>query len=221
LHAARQVALDQLLAELDELLAVDGGFLVGEDEEADAFLVHQFLDLVDDLDRIAHAVVAPEFPLRAERAGEGAAARHVGDRHLPAKRHVDVLVPFQQRPVGVDRVEVLDRGRGLRGLDRVAILEGEALDLSVLVRSTRRRAMAFITSTMISSPSPRTIRSTLSHSEKTCLYMKVGWMPPRTRDGVRHDLLGDLQRLLGHVDRGRDGGRAHNIGLHLGQFHPS
>jgi hypothetical protein len=88
---SRQVAGDQLLAELDELLAVDGGFLVGEDEEADVVIVHQVLDLVDHLLRVAHAVVAPELPLRAERAGEGTAARHVGDGHAHAERHVDVF----------------------------------------------------------------------------------------------------------------------------------
>jgi hypothetical protein len=37
----RQVALDQLFAELDELLAVDGGFFVGQDEEADLVVAHQ------------------------------------------------------------------------------------------------------------------------------------------------------------------------------------
>ena len=44
-----QAARDQLLAELDELLAVDGRFLVGEDEEPDVVLVDQLLDLVDHL----------------------------------------------------------------------------------------------------------------------------------------------------------------------------
>jgi hypothetical protein len=42
LHAPRQVAGDQLLAELDELAPVDGGFLVGEDEEADVVLSTSF-----------------------------------------------------------------------------------------------------------------------------------------------------------------------------------
>ena len=57
---------DQLLAELDELLLVDGRLLVGEDEEADVVVLHQRLDLVDHLLGIADAVVAPELPLRAE-----------------------------------------------------------------------------------------------------------------------------------------------------------
>jgi hypothetical protein len=72
------VALDQLFAELDELLAVDGGLFVGQDEEADLVVAHQGLDLVDHLLRVADAVVAPELPLAAEAAGEGAAAREVG-----------------------------------------------------------------------------------------------------------------------------------------------
>jgi hypothetical protein len=38
-HPFVQAAVDQLLAEFDELLLVDGGFLVGKDEEADLWLV--------------------------------------------------------------------------------------------------------------------------------------------------------------------------------------
>jgi hypothetical protein len=146
LHLVRQVARDQLLAELDELLAVDGGFLVGEDEEADIVVVHQVLDLVDHLAfGIAHAVVAPELPLRAERTGEGAAARHVGDGHAHAERHVDVLLPFQQRPVGADPSRSLTVGAaGVATICRRR--EGEALDLaavggpapSAMARSVRR-----------------------------------------------------------------------------------
>ena len=44
-----EVAGDQLLAERDELLLVDGRLLVGEDEEADIVVALQRLDLVDDL----------------------------------------------------------------------------------------------------------------------------------------------------------------------------
>ena len=85
----------------DELLAVDRRLLVGEDEEADAGgRLHQRLDLVDDLLRVAHAVVAPELPLAAEAAGERAAARQVGDGDAHAQRDVDVLVPLQHAPVG-------------------------------------------------------------------------------------------------------------------------
>ena len=65
-HPVRQATVDQLLTEFDEFLAVDRGFLVGKYEEADAVIVHKVLDLVHDLFRIAHAVIAPEFPLRAE-----------------------------------------------------------------------------------------------------------------------------------------------------------
>jgi hypothetical protein len=55
----------------DELLPVDRGFLVGEDEEADAVVVHQVLDLVHHLDGIAHAVVAPELPLEQKEQVKG------------------------------------------------------------------------------------------------------------------------------------------------------
>ena len=61
-----QATVDQFLTELDKLLAVDAGFLVGQDEKADLMFVYQLLDLVHDFDRIAHPVVAPEFPLRTE-----------------------------------------------------------------------------------------------------------------------------------------------------------
>jgi hypothetical protein len=127
LHLVGQAAGDQLLAELDELLAVDGGFLVGEDEEADVVVVDQVLDLVDHLLRIAHAVVAPELPLRAERAGEGAAARHVGDGDAHAERHVDVFVPFQQRPVGLIASRSLTVGAAWVATI-CPVHEGEALD---------------------------------------------------------------------------------------------
>jgi hypothetical protein len=61
-----EVARDQLLAEGHELLLVDRGLLVGEDEEADVVLLDQHLDLVHELLRIARAVLPPELPLRTE-----------------------------------------------------------------------------------------------------------------------------------------------------------
>ena len=63
LHLVRQAARDQFLAELDKLLAIDGGLLIGEDEEADIVFRVERLDFIDDLLRVANAVVAPEFPL--------------------------------------------------------------------------------------------------------------------------------------------------------------
>lgn len=90
-----QAAVDQFLTEFDEFLLVDGRFLVGEDEEAPAVVVDQSLDFIDHLFRIAHAVIAPEFPLRTERAGKGTSPRHVGDCDLYAKGQVDVFLPFR------------------------------------------------------------------------------------------------------------------------------
>jgi hypothetical protein len=69
-------------------------------------------------------------------------------------------------------------GRGRRH-DLVALHEGEALDLSA-ASGQAPSAMARISSTMISSPSPRTMTSIQGASLRTCLYMKVAWMPPRT-----------------------------------------
>ena len=65
-HLVGQTAVDQFLTELDKGLAVDGRFLVREDEEADAVLFVQLLDFIDHVFRVAHAVIAPELPLRTE-----------------------------------------------------------------------------------------------------------------------------------------------------------
>jgi hypothetical protein len=92
---------------------------------------------------------------------------------------------------------------------------GEALDVGTrLGEACRRRGAHHLDE--ISSPSPRTIRSTQGASLSTCLYMKVAWMPPRTRR-AGCVLLGQLQHALGHVDRWRDGGGPDQVRLQLGQ----
>ncbi len=116
------------------LRAVDGRLFVRQDEEADLVLLHQHLDLVDELLGVARAVRAPELPLRAEAAGERAAAREVRHRHAAVERDVDVLVPLEQRPVGRQRIQVLDH-RARRGRHQLAVLEeGDALDLAAARR---------------------------------------------------------------------------------------
>ena len=90
-HPVRQAARDQLLAELNELAAVDGGFFIGEDEKANLMVIDQAFNLVGHLFRVAHAVIAPEFPLATEGTGKGAPPRHVGNGDPHAKRGVKVL----------------------------------------------------------------------------------------------------------------------------------
>ena len=62
-HFVRQAACDQFLAEFDEFLAIDGGFFIRQNEETDTMIFNEILDLVDDVFGIAHAIIAPEFPL--------------------------------------------------------------------------------------------------------------------------------------------------------------
>jgi hypothetical protein len=95
-----QVAPDQFFAKRDKFLFVDGRLLVSEDEEADIVIADQALDFIDDLLRIANAIVAPEFPLRAEAAGERTTPRHVGNGDALAHRDVCVFAPFQHAPIG-------------------------------------------------------------------------------------------------------------------------
>ena len=151
------LAGDQLLAERDELLAVDRRFLVREDEESDLEVAHQGFDLVGEFLRVAHPVLAPELPLRAEAAGERAAAREIRHRNPGIERHVDVLVPLEQRPVRRQRVEVLD-DRARRRRDDLAVLRGRRCPgCCARSRPARPSAIARSSSTMISSPSPRTM----------------------------------------------------------------
>ena len=210
-----QAARDQFFAELNELLAVDGRLFVGEDEEADLMIAHQRLDLVDHLLGIADAIVAPEFPLRAERTGERTAARHVGNSDAHAERHVDVLFPLQQRPVGIDGVEILDRRRGGRRDDHAVVGGvGEALDLGACVRpalfcdgahEVREDLLAFAAHDDID---PRRFgQHLLVHEGRVDAAQHA--------ERVRHDLLGDLERALGRVDRWRDGGQADDVGLRV------
>ena len=104
LHPVWQVAGDQFVAEFDEFAAVDCGFFIGQNEKANAMIFNQIFDFIDHFLGVAHAVVAPEFPLAAEAAGKGTAARHAGDGHAPVQRDIDVFFPFQERPIGGDGV---------------------------------------------------------------------------------------------------------------------
>ena len=58
--------IDQLLAELNEFLPVDSGLFVSEDEETDTMIFMQILNFINHVLWVADAIVAPEFPLRAE-----------------------------------------------------------------------------------------------------------------------------------------------------------
>ena len=66
LHAGRQVAFDQFLTKLNKFTPIDRGLFIREDKKADLLLIHQCFDFIHDLKRIAHAVISPKFPLRAE-----------------------------------------------------------------------------------------------------------------------------------------------------------
>jgi hypothetical protein len=105
-------------------------------EEADLMVVHQPLDLVDHGLRFADAVIAPEFPLRAEGACKGATPRHIRDGDANTQRHIDVFFPFQQRPIRIDGFEVLDCWRRWRGDDALTIVEGQALDAATAFQPT-------------------------------------------------------------------------------------
>jgi hypothetical protein len=94
----------------------------------------QTFDLVNHAFRIANAVIAPEFPLRAETAGKRAAARHVWNRDPLSHGDVDVLAPFEHAPVRGDCVEVLDRRRRGRRHHRIVVAKREALDVVPLRR---------------------------------------------------------------------------------------
>ncbi len=216
-----QPAPDQLLAEFGELRLVDRRLLVGEDEEAHLMVVHQPLDLVDHLLRVAHPVVAPEFPLRAERAGEGTAPRHVRDRHPGAERHVDVFRPFEDRPVRIDAVEILHRARRLGRHDLVAVAEGQPVDLAAvlqiaaLVDGADQVDDDLLALAAHDHVDLRRLRQHLLVHEGR---MHAAQHPHR----LRHRLAGDLEHALGLVDRRRDRGHPHHVGLQrdhpLGEF---
>ncbi len=214
-----ELALDEFLAEGDELLAVDGGLLVGEDEEADLVVAHQGLDLVDHLLRVADAIVAPELPLAAEAAGERAAAGEVGDGDAHAHRDVDVLGPLEDAPVGGDAVEVLDRRFGRRRDDLAVVEVGHALDgLAVGV--------------------PRAVVDGLHEIEEHLLAFAAhhGVDPGRFGQHLRvherpvdaaqhrHDVsvyfLGNPQQAFGLVDRRGDRGAADDVRLDLRDLRP-
>ena len=128
LHPVWQIARDQFVAEFDEFAAVDGGFFIGQNEKSNTMVFYQILDFIDHFLGVAHAVVAPEFPLAAEAAGKGAAAGHAGDGHAPVKGDIDVFFPFQQRPVGCDGVKLFHRGGGGGGHNFAPVDIGQTFD---------------------------------------------------------------------------------------------
>ena len=208
-----QVAVDEFLAELDEHLLVDLGFFVGEDEEAHAVDFDQFLDLVDHALGIAHAVIAPELPLRAEATGEGTAARHVRGRDRHAERDVDVLLPLQDAPVRPDRIHVLDRRLGLGG-DHLAVLaeEGDAAHGFALVRPAALVDAAHqiqgdgLALAAHDDIDPGRLAEHLLVHEGAVDAAEHG-------DGVRMLFLGDLQHALGGIDHRRHRGGGDDVGL--------
>jgi hypothetical protein len=134
LDFVRQPACDQLVAEFNELLAVDGGLFVRKDEKADIVLGDQLFDFIDNLLGIAHPVIAPKLPLRTKGASERASPGKVRDGDAGAQRNIGVFVPFQDVPVRLDRVEIL-HGRGRMGRnDLIVFLESNALDRSAVFR---------------------------------------------------------------------------------------
>ena len=172
----------------------------------------QLLDLVDHVLGIAHAVVAPELPLRAERAGEGAAAREVGDGDAGAQGDVGVLVPVEHVPVGLDRGHVLDRVGGFSRDDLFAFAEGETLDCAGVRRPAplgngcEQRDRDFLALAAHDHVDMRGLGEDLRIHE--------GRMDPAQHPhGARDCERGDLEHALGGVDRGGDRGGADDIGL--------
>ena len=205
------LAVDQLLAQCDELLLEDGGLFVGQDHEADVVVAHQDLDLVDELLGVPMAVGAPELPLGAEAAGEGTAAGEVGDRHPAVQRDIDVVVPVEQGPIWGQGIQVLDDRVGGGG-HHLALLveEGDALDAPTLlqvgavvdgVEQVDDDPLAFAAHDVVD---PGGLGQHLSVHEG-----RVN--PAQHGHALGARLLGDLEGGLGLVDHGRDGGGQHHV----------
>jgi hypothetical protein len=177
--------------------------LVGQDEETDVVLLDQRFDLVHDLDRIADAVVAPEFPLAAEAAGERAAAREIRNRQPLAHRDVDVLVPIEDAPVGLDAVEVLDRRLGRCGDHLVAFQIGDAAHTVAVARPAAVIDRGDEVQEHLFALAPHDgvdPRRLFQH-----LRVHEGGMDAAQHgDDRRVHFLGDLQDPFGLVDRRRD-----------------
>ncbi len=210
----RQVAGGEFLAQGDELAPIDGGLLVREDEEANLVVPYQDLDLVDELLRVASAVLAPELPLRAEATGERAATREVRHRDPDPERDVDVLVPVEQRPVRRQVVEVLDdRPRGRRH-DLAVLEERDALDLPALrpVRACLDGTEQFDDDLLALAADdvvdPRRLAQDLRIHER-------GVDAAEHRRRARRRLPGQFQRLLRLEDHRGDGGREDHVRLVL------
>jgi hypothetical protein len=130
------------------------------------------------------------------------------------ERHVDVLAPFEQRPVRVDGVEVLHGRRGLRRDDLLAVAEGEALDPAALLE-----------------PAAPIHRTDQFHEDLLALAAHDGVDPGRlgqdllVHEGrmhaaehpkrLGHRVPRDLEHTLGGIDRGRDRGDADHVRLQV------
>jgi hypothetical protein len=206
------IAVNQFLAEGYKFLPVYGGFLVRKDKEADAMLVTQLDDLIYDRLGTADAIVAPEFPLRAERACERTSTRHIGNSHAHAQRNVIVFRPVQNAPVGLDGIQVLHGRRCGRGDHQPIDNIGKTLD-----GRTRLHPAAF--------------GHRLGHLDHDLFALpahdrvdkgRLGQNLPVHEGGVNaaedchrigRDLLGHLQDILGLVDGRRDRRAADDIGI--------
>ena len=173
---------------------------------------HQHLDLVDELLRVARAVLAPELPLRAEAAGERAAARKVRHGHAAVRAGCRCTYPTRAATSpGVSVSRSLDRRVRRRGDDLAILEEGHALDRLPLaqIRAVVDRPhqldddlLAFAAHDVVD---PRRFGQHLRVHEG-----RVN--AAQHRDAVRRLALRDLERDLRLVDHRRDRGGQHDIG---------
>ncbi len=177
----------------------------------------EIFDLIDDAFRIANAVIAPELPLAAKAAGEGTAARHIGDRDAHPERHVDVFFPGEDAPIGANGVEIFDRRRGFGGDDLLPVAERKPGDCAARGRPTALRdCLNEVDENLLALPAhddvdPRRLGKDLLEHEG-----RVDAAQDRHR--VRRYFFGDFERLFRLVDRRRDGGRADDIGRQRGDL---
>jgi hypothetical protein len=125
------------------------------------------------------------------------------------------LLPFQQRPVGIDRIEILDRG-GCLGGDDLAVVHpdvGETLDRSPSVLGpaplgdgTDQFAEDFLALAADDDIDPGGFR-------KNLLVHEGGVDAAKHPDRIGYHLLGDLKHPLRLVDRRRNGGEPTTSGL--------
>jgi len=190
---------------------VDGRLLVGQDEEPDLVLADQDLDLVDDLDRVADPIVAPELPLRAEAAGERAAVGEIRNGDPCLERNGDVFRPVEDPPVGDDRVDVRDR-RGGRGRDNLPVDPGgDPADRSAITSPTAVLEAA-------NEVEEHRLPFAADHDvDPRCFGEHLGIEEDPVHATERGERLGtfladDLEHALGLGDRGGDRGRGDGVG---------